>query len=54
MKKAIDMTDRELEAALDAIKIANRKLEPVPIDKMARDMSEAEKRAFLDACRRHE
>jgi hypothetical protein len=47
MKKARDMNDQERKAALDEIKLAARTFEPMPTDKMARDMTEAERQEWL-------
>jgi predicted Fe-S protein YdhL (DUF1289 family) len=53
-KKAKDMSKEEREAAWAAIKRAERTPRPIPTDKMAKNMSDEEKRDFLDACRSRE
>jgi hypothetical protein len=52
MRRAIEMTPDERKAALDAIKLAARTFEPMSTDKQARDMTEAERQAFLNECKR--
>jgi ribosomal protein L29 len=52
MKLAKDMSDQERKAALDAIKLAARTFEPMPTDKMARDMTPQERETFLRECKR--
>jgi hypothetical protein len=46
-KRAIDMSPDERKAALDAIKLAARKFEPMPTDRKASEMTEAERQEWL-------
>jgi hypothetical protein len=47
MKKAIDMSEQERKAALDAIKLAARTFEPMPTDRKASEMTEIERQEWL-------
>jgi hypothetical protein len=47
VKKAKDMNDQERKAALDEIKREARTFEPMPTDRKAADMTEAERAEWL-------
>jgi hypothetical protein len=49
-KMAKSMTAAERHAALDEIRRAAWRFEPMPQDKMARDMSPAERQQFIREC----